>query len=267
MTMADSALTTIGLSKSFRRTLWERPVVAVDRLDLTVRSGEVFGVLGPNGAGKSTIFRLLTGLIRPTSGQAWLFNRMVGDPQALRAIGYLPDQPAPYEFLTAKESLTLCGRLGEVPPSQLTGRVTELLNLVNLTEAADRRVRTYSKGMRQRLGIAQALVHDPALLLLDEPMSGLDPIGRTEVQALLVELKRQGKTIIFSSHLLQDVATLCDRVGILVKGRMAAVGRIDEMLGRASMQQDDPSHRSSAGSATLETVFARYAHDDRKCAI
>ncbi|MDH5668760.1 MAG: ABC transporter ATP-binding protein, partial [Nitrospira sp.] len=231
MSSAAWALRIQGLRKTFSVGWWGPPVVALDGLDLAVAPGEVIGLLGPNGAGKSTTFRLLAGLIRPTAGEAWVFDRPIGDPEARRAMGYVPDQPALYDYLTAEESLMLSGQLTGVPPWRLRERVEELLGVVGLQDVRHRRVRTFSKGMLQRVGMAQALVHEPACVLLDEPMSGLDPIGRADMQALLWDLKRRGTTMLVSSHLLHDIAGLCDRVGVVVRGRLVVIGSVQDVFG------------------------------------
>lgn len=232
MSHAGYVVRTVGLRKTYRRSPWGREAVALDRLDLAVESGEVFGLLGPNGSGKSTFFKILAGLIRPSAGQGWLFDRMVGDPGINAQVGYLPDRVACYDYLTGEESLRLSGRLGGLQGDTLNRRVDELLELAGLQQARLVRLREYSKGMLQRIAIAQAVVHNPDLLILDEPMSGLDLLGRMNVRKLVTELKRQNKTILFSTHLLEDVETLCERVGILLNGRLETVGTIQETLRR-----------------------------------
>jgi len=226
---ADIVLNISDLKKAFRKGFWGTPHTALAGVDLTVTRGEIFGILGANGAGKSTTFRIIAGMIAPTSGEVRLFGRPAADPESRRRVGYLPDSPAFYEFLTARESLCLCARLSDVPNAGIEGRIGELLELVGLPHARDQRLRTFSKGMLQRLGIAQALVHDPSLLLLDEPMAGLDPLGRNDVCGILLQLKRNGKTIVFSSHLLQDFELLCDRVGILERVMLAAMEQMSAL--------------------------------------
>jgi ABC-2 type transport system ATP-binding protein len=223
-------LRTEGLTKTFEVGLRRRRVNAVDDLTLSVQEGEIFGFVGPNGAGKTTTIKMLMGLIFPTRGKAWIFDAPIPSTESKRRIGYLPEHPAWYEFLTGREALRFFATLGQVPRGEAERRCEELLDLVGLTAAADRQIRKYSKGMQQRLGIAQALVSDPQFVVLDEPMSGLDPIGRREVRDLILALKARGKTVFFSTHILPDVETLCDRVGVIIGGRLRAVGRIGELL-------------------------------------
>jgi ABC-2 type transport system ATP-binding protein len=219
-----------NVTKVFEVGLRRRRVRAVDDLSLSVSQGEVFGFVGPNGAGKTTTIKILMGLIFPTSGRAFVFDAPIPSQAAKRRIGYLPEHPAWYEFLTGREALRFFAKLAGVPSAEQTRRCDELLTLVGLGDAADRQLRKYSKGMQQRLGIAQALVGDPDLVVLDEPMSGLDPLGRKEMRDLILELKRRGKTVFFSTHILPDVETLCDRVGVILGGRLRDVGRIDDLL-------------------------------------
>ena len=223
-------LRTEGLTKTFEVGLRRRRVVAVDDLSLQVAEGEIFGFVGPNGAGKTTTIKMLMGLIHPTRGRAFIFDAPIPSQAAKARIGYLPEHPAYYDFLTGLEALRLFAELAGVPPPERALRCEEVLGLVGLAGAEDRQIRRYSKGMQQRLGIAQALVADPAFVVLDEPMSGLDPVGRKEMRDVILELKRRGKTVFFSTHILPDVETLCDRVGIILGGRLRDVGRIGELL-------------------------------------
>jgi ABC-2 type transport system ATP-binding protein len=228
--MPPMILRTEGLTKTFEVGLRRRRVHAVEDLTLSVNEGEIFGFVGPNGAGKTTTIKMLMGLIFPTSGSAFIFDAPIPSAASKARIGYLPEHPAFYEFLTGLEAMRFFARLSGVPAADRERRCGELLALVGLSEAADRQIRKYSKGMQQRLGIAQALVADPAFVVLDEPMSGLDPIGRKEVRDLIVELKRRGKTVFFSTHILPDVEALCDRVGVILGGRLRDVGRIGDLL-------------------------------------
>ena len=267
MKPCEFALHLVDVGKIFRGGLGQGSLEALNCLNVAVPQGEVFGVLGPNGAGKSTAFRICTGLIRPTSGYGWIYNRPIGTTESLRLVGYLPDQPAFYEYLTARESLTLCGRLAGISRDPLDARVEEVLDYVGLHAAADRQLRAFSKGMLQRLGIAQAIVHDPSLLILDEPMSGLDPVGRAKISALILDLKRRGKTIVLSTHLLEDVKVLCDRVGLLIRGRFVAVCRTREFLqGHDSPLPDDPLPGDRSRSP-LADLIARHVTDDERCAV
>lgn len=219
-----------GLCKEFRVGFWRHRTRILDALTLTVHRGEIFGYLGPNGAGKTTTIKLLTGLILPTAGSARLLGQDLTQLAAKQQIGFLPENPYFYDYLTGREFLDLCGRLFALPASERRERMTRLLHLTQLTEAAGRQLRRYSKGMLQRLGLAQALINDPSLVILDEPMSGLDPLGRKAMRDVILQLKAEGRTIFFSSHILPDVEVLCDRVGILVGGRLRDVGRLEEIL-------------------------------------
>ncbi len=223
-------LRTEGLSKVFEVGFRRRKVEAVRDLDLTVEEGEIFGFVGPNGAGKTTTIKMLMGLIYPTRGKAFVFDAPIPSRDARRRIGYLPENPSFHEFLTGREVMQFLARLSGVPPAGVRQRCDALLELTGLAHAAGRQVRKYSKGMTQRLGIAQALLGDPSFVILDEPMSGLDPVGRKEVRDLILDLKRAGKTVFFSTHILPDVETLCDRVGVIIEGRLRDVGRIGDLL-------------------------------------
>lgn len=219
-----------GLCKEFRVGFWLRRTLVLHPLDLTVSAGEIFGYLGPNGAGKTTTLKLLTGLILPTAGSARLLGQDLAEVSSKRNIGFLPENPYFYEYLTGREFLDLCGRLFGLQAPLRRERIASLLRLTELEAGADRQLRKYSKGMLQRLGLAQALINDPQLVILDEPMSGLDPLGRKAMRDTILHLKGEGRTIFFSSHILSDVEMLCDRVGILVAGRLRDVGRLDTIL-------------------------------------
>ncbi|WP_041448100.1 ABC transporter ATP-binding protein [Anaeromyxobacter sp. Fw109-5] len=222
-------LRTEGLTKVFELRPGKR-VTAVDDLTFSVQEGEIFGFVGPNGAGKTTTIKMLMGLIFPTRGRAFIFDTPIPSEASKARIGYLPENPSYHEFLTGMQALRFFATLAGVPRRERGKRCEELLGMVGLEAAADRQLRKYSKGMQQRLGIAQALVGDPAFVVLDEPMSGLDPVGRKEVRDLILELKRRGKTVFFSTHILPDVETLCDRVGVILGGKLRDVGRIDDLL-------------------------------------
>jgi ABC-2 type transport system ATP-binding protein len=230
MENADSILKTEGLRKTFKVGFWGREVTALEGLDLKVRKGEVFGFLGPNGAGKTTTIKMLMGLIYPTSGQAWLFGRPIGDQESKARLGFLPESPYFYDYLTGLEFLQFYGHLFGLRGVALGKRINELLELVGMSHARHLQLRKFSKGMLQRVGIAQALINDPELVVLDEPMSGLDPVGRKEIRDLILRLKESGKTIFFSSHILHDAEVLCDRVAIILKGRQVACGRVSELV-------------------------------------
>ena len=229
-TLAGVILQVDHLRKIFRVGFWGRRVTAVDGLSFEVQRGEVFGFLGPNGAGKTTTIKMLMGLIYPSGGTATLFGRPVGDPAAKAKVGFLPESPYFYDYLTGREFLRFYGHLFGLLGSVLEKRIDELLELVGMTHARDLQLRKFSKGMLQRVGIAQALINDPELVILDEPMSGLDPIGRKEVRDLILRLKESGKTVMFSSHILHDAELLCDRVAMIMKGRLVACGHVSELV-------------------------------------
>ncbi len=235
--MTDSnelAIEISALRKEFAVGVRGRKRVALDGMELEVRSGEIYGFLGPNGAGKTTSIKVLTSLLRPDSGKALLFGLPPWQPQARRRIGFLPESPVFYEHLTGREYLHFAGALAGVERGKLNARADELLGLVGLTRAGDLQIRRYSKGMTQRVGLAQALIHDPDLVILDEPMSGLDPMGRADVRDIMLRLKEQGKTVFFSTHIIPDVEAICDRVGIVNKGRLVRVGTVQEILSEGS---------------------------------
>lgn len=204
--------------------------VAVDGLNLAVSAGEVFGFLGPNGAGKTTTMNVLLGFVNATSGSASIFGVDVKQPIARQRIGYLPELTYYYKFLTAEELLRFYGKIFSIPAKELEQRIDSVLKLVELEHARKRLIKTYSKGMQQRAGLAQALINNPDLLILDEPTSGLDPIGRMKVREIIQRLKDQGKTVFFSSHELGEVETVCDRVGMLHQGKLKVEGRVSDLL-------------------------------------
>lgn len=224
-----------GLTKEFRLGLRGRRVLVLDRLDLEVEQGEIFGFLGHNGAGKTTTLKLLMGLLVPTAGTALIMGRPIEDVAVRQHVGFLPESPYFYEYLTAEEFLTFYGQLFGLGGAPLAGKVGELLEKVGLAQARRLQLRKFSKGMLQRIGLAQALINDPQLVMLDEPMSGLDPIGRRDVRDIILRLREEGKTVFFSTHILPDVEMICDRVGILVQGRLRAVGAVHELVGAASV--------------------------------
>ena len=219
-----------GLTKTFEVGFFRKKVQAVRGVDFEVRRGEIFGVLGPNGAGKTTTIKMLLGLVFPTSGSVRLFGTDRPGPSEMRRLGYLPENPYVYQYLRAHEFLDLCGRLCGMSASERKKRSDETIAKVGLAHATDRPIGKFSKGMTQRIGLASALLHDPELLILDEPMSGLDPIGRKEVRDLVLEEKARGKTILFTSHILSDIEKLCDRVAIVNSGKVTHQGTLDELL-------------------------------------
>ena len=218
-----------GLSKHYRNGTMRKKKV-LDNLDLTVNQGEIFGFLGPNGAGKTTTLKLLTGLSVPSSGKVWILNREPADPSLRKVIGFLPENPQFHRYLTAEEFLTCCGELFSLTSNEINEKINYLLKLVELEDARHLILNKFSKGMTQRIGIAQVLLNDPELLILDEPMAGLDPMGRKIVSKILLKMKSEGKTVFFSSHILHDAENLCDRVAILVKGKLSTVDSVKNLL-------------------------------------
>lgn len=219
-----------GLTKRFRLNWRRGSLLALDRLDLEIGQGEIFGLLGPNGSGKSTTMKLLLGLIRPSEGDARILDFPIGSMEARQRVGFLPENPYFPAFLSGREVLRYYGRLSGLSRSELREREAELLELVGLEKAAERPLRTYSKGMLQRIGLAQALLHNPDILFLDEPTAGVDPIGSRQMRDLMLRLREEGKTIIFSSHLLEQVEEVSDRVAILHQGQKLCQGALEELL-------------------------------------
>jgi ABC-2 type transport system ATP-binding protein len=214
--------------------------------------GEIFGFLGPNGSGKTTTIKVLMGLIRATSGSAAMLGQPVGDVRTRARIGFLPEAPYFYDYLTAEEFLEFYGALAGIGRQDLRARVPALLETVGLADAATRQLRKFSKGMLQRVGLAQALIHDPELVILDEPMSGLDPIGRKQVRDLILTLREQGKTVFFSTHIIPDVEMICDRVGVIVRGRLLAVGKVDDLMTQGHTQSVEVVCREFPAERTQE---------------
>ncbi|MFI5371754.1 MAG: ABC transporter ATP-binding protein [Candidatus Eisenbacteria bacterium] len=232
------AVETRALWKSYRNPWTLQVTRGVEALDLAVRRGEVVGYLGPNGAGKTTTIKILTGLHKATQGRAWVLGQPVEDPVSRRRLGFLPEQPYFYDYLNGVEYLELAGRLSGLTAAEARTSARRWLGRVGLGEHPSRMLRKYSKGMLQRLGLAAALVHEPELLILDEPMSGLDPFGRRDVRELIMEQRARGTTVLFSSHILPDVEMLCDRVAIVLQGRLERVATLDELT-RGGRQEVD----------------------------
>jgi ABC-2 type transport system ATP-binding protein len=237
-----AAIVAKGIAKTFKGDLRTKQVQALEDLNFEIAQGEVFGFLGPNGAGKSTAIKILLNLIYPDSGSASILGKDVGEKDVRRSVGYLPENPYFYDYLTAEELLWFAGRTSGMEKRTLSDRTEVLLTKVNLQQVRKRQIRTYSKGMVQRAGLAMALIHEPQVIILDEPMSGLDPIGRKMVGDLIMELKSEGKTVFFSSHILTDIERFCDRVGIIVSGRLRLVENLKQLL---------------TDNTTLEDVFLR----------
>jgi len=236
------------LSKTYRTGFWmNQQVASLKSCSLTIPSGQTFGLLGPNGAGKTTLIKLLLGLVSPTTGRAKLLGHELGDRGSRQKIGYLPENAYYYDYLTGWELLDFIGSMFDMKPSVRRSRIVELLDLVGLAQstAKKKQLRQYSKGMVQRVGLAQALINDPELIFLDEPMSGLDPVGRYHIREIILMLKQQGKTVFFNSHILADVELICDRIGILNKGDLIAIGSLDELLG-----SDQTYHVTGTGGTT-----------------
>jgi ABC-2 type transport system ATP-binding protein len=220
-----------NLSKTYRLGFFmNRQVRALQSLDLSLLPGQVYGLLGPNGAGKSTTIKILMNLVQPSGGEARLFGMPPNNREARRRVGYVPENPAPYEYLTGREFVTLSGRLTGMSGKELDDRVSEVLGMVQMTRAANLQIRRYSKGMVQRVALAQALVSKPDLLILDEPTSGLDPVGRRQIRDLILEERQRGTTILFCTHIIPDVEALCDRVAVLVGGRRVREGSVAELV-------------------------------------
>jgi ABC-2 type transport system ATP-binding protein len=224
-----NAIEIVGLYKQFSGKRMTK-VDALKGLDLTIEQGEVFGFLGPNGAGKSTTIKLVMGLLRPTAGFARIMGIDAGLPESRCKVGFLPENPAFYDYLSAEEYVAFVGSQFKMESALLKHRSEEVLQRLDLWEARKRPMRGYSKGMVQRVGLAQALVHDPDVYILDEPMSGLDPIGRALVKDIILDLKQRGKCVFFSTHITDDVEKVCDRVGVIVKGSLVAVDRVENIL-------------------------------------
>jgi len=272
------AIETFQLEKSYTVGFWrKRRVAGLKPLSLSVEQGEVFGCLGPNGAGKTTTLKLLMGLIFPSGGSARILGMEIADPRMKALIGFLPEQPYFYDYLTAAELLEYYAQLSGVPARQHTRRVQEMLARVGLAGSGRTQLRKLSKGMLQRVGIAQAILHDPKVVFLDEPMSGLDPLGRREVRDLIQGLKDDGKTVFFSTHILSDAEALCDRVAILHKGELRGVGAVDDLTARAQSKIDILFHGlqamtllSALGAechSTGETVRAVISEDRQDAAL
>ena len=259
MSQSEAVIEIRNLSKVYR-DFWGRPKVrALNALSLDIRKGEVFGLLGPNGSGKTTTLKLLLGLLFPTEGEIKILGKSASDVSKNERIGYLPEESYLYRFLNAYETLDFYGRLFDMTAVQRKERSEKLLDLVKLAPQARRRqLKEYSKGMTRRIGVAQALINDPDLVMLDEPTSGLDPLGSRDMKDLILDLKKQGKTVLMCSHLLADVQDVCDRIAILYGGELKVMGRVDELLKAQDETQIRSSKLSDAAVKEIQDVLKRH---------
>jgi ABC-2 type transport system ATP-binding protein len=255
--MTEPAVAVIGVTKIFAVPFQRRSVVAVRDLSLQVSAGQIYGLLGPNGSGKSTTLKIILGLVSPTKGTTKIFGRDSNRVASREAVGFLPESPYFYKYLTGAETLRFYGKLCGVGGAKLRGRVDELLELVGLTSARDRRLAGYSKGMLQRIGLAQALVQEPRLLVLDEPTAGVDPAGAREIRDLILDLKRRGITVLLSSHLLEQVQEICDRVGILANGVLVREGALGDLLAIENQTDLVVENASPGLLAEIEALSAK----------
>ena len=243
-----------GVEKVFELGLGLKKVHAVRGVSLEVRRGEIFGFLGPNGAGKTTTMKCAMGLIKPSAGRITILGGSIEDPAIRRRVGYLPEHPYFYDYLTATEILDFFGRLYEIPRARRRARIHELLEVVGLGDARHRTLRRFSKGMLQRIGTAQALLNDPELVVFDEPLSGLDPMGRRELREVIIRLKQEGKTVFVTSHILHDIEMMSDRVALIINGRVERVGTLDELL-------------ASGGRSEVEVSVSTDLSDEARAAV
>jgi ABC-2 type transport system ATP-binding protein len=262
----NSVVKAIHLTKTFRDFWLREKVTAVDELDLDILPHEVFGLLGPNGSGKSTTLKIILGLLFPTRGRVSVFGRAATDVRVKERIGFLPEESYLYPFLNAHETLDFYGRLFHQPRKQRRRRTEMLLDMVGLTSVAFRRIGEYSKGMQRRIGLAQALINDPDLLILDEPTSGMDPIGTRQFKDLIRTLAQRGKTVLLSSHLLADVEDVCDRVSVLYGGKQRKLGDVNELLARRDSTQITTDQLDDATLARVREVLASAGHEVREVA-
>jgi ABC-2 type transport system ATP-binding protein len=258
VSQSDVVIETRNLSKVYRDFWGRRKVAALKSLDIEVRKGEIFGLLGPNGSGKSTTIKLILGLLFPTSGRVLVFDQDATETRKNERIGYLPEESYLYKFLTTDETLDFYGRLFDLSAAERKRRIEELVTMVGLQGARHRQLREYSKGMTRRVGLAQALINDPDLILLDEPTTGLDPIGTRDMKDLILSLRDQGKTILLCSHQLSDVQDVCDRVAILHQGELKELGRVDELLKVQDVTEVHARGLSEAAKTEIAEVIRRH---------
>ena len=254
---------TWNLSKTYRAGFWmNQKIESLKSCSLSIYRGETFGLLGPNGAGKTTLLKTLLGITRPTTGKAVIFGQPIGDRQVKQKIGYLPENAYLYDFLTAWEFLEFVAGLFQISKGKQRQRIGELLDLVGLAQstAKKKKLKQYSKGMLQRVGMAQALINDPEIIFLDEPMSGLDPMGRYRMREIVLSLKQQGKTIFFNSHVLSDIEQICDRIAFLALGELICQGSLDELLGKSNAYQATVAETNSETLAPWMTNLTQENH-------
>jgi ABC-2 type transport system ATP-binding protein len=254
----DVVIQTRNLTKIYRDFWGRKKVRALNSLSLDVKKGEVFGLLGPNGSGKTTTLKLLLGLLFPTEGEVTILGKPATDVTKNERIGYLPEESYLYRFLNAEETLDFYGKLFDMPASVRRERSKKLIERVGLTKARRRQLKEYSKGMTRRIGLAQALINEPDLILLDEPTSGLDPIGSRDMKDLIVELKKEGKTVVMCSHLLADVQDVCDRIAILEGGELKVFGKVQDLLKDQGVTQMKTTQLSEAAIADVNAALARH---------
>ena len=243
-----------NLIKIFRSGFVRKKIKVINDVTFKVEAGEVFGIAGPNGAGKTTIFKCILGFIKPTSGSIRIFQKPSDHSELKKLLGYLPENPYFYEYLSGFELMKYMGKLHGIKGKLLSKRIDDLLEKVNLTSASKVQLRKYSKGMLQRIGIAQALINDPEFIILDEPMSGLDPLGRREVRDLILELKKSGKTVILSSHILSDLEALCDKVCFIFRGKVMKLGSIYDLYNEIDSEYEAVVQKSNADLSVLEKI-------------
>ena len=256
---SDVVIETRNLTKTYKDFWGRSKVHALKALDLDVKKGEIFGLLGPNGSGKSTTIKLLLGLLFPTGGEALVFGSDASDVSKNERIGYLPEESYLYKFLNAEETLDFYGRLFNMSATKRRKRIKELIKMIDLDWAKKRQLKEYSKGMTRRIGLAQALINDPELILLDEPTTGLDPIGTREMKDLILRLRDQGKTVLMCSHLLADVQDVCDRIAILYQGELKELGRVDNLLSVQDVTQIQAKGLSDEAKQAIQEVIQRHS--------
>lgn len=257
-TASEPVIETRNLGKIYRDFWGRKKVYALKSLDIEVKQGEIFGLLGPNGSGKSTTIKLILGLLFPTSGRAFVFGKDSTDVRKNERVGYLPEESYLYKFLNAEETLDFYGRLFEMPAEERRARTEKLIKMVGLEKSRRRQLREYSKGMTRRIGLAQALINEPDLLVLDEPTTGLDPLGSRDMKDLILKLRDEGKTILLCSHQLADVQDVCDRVAILHQGELKELGRVDSLLKVRDVTEVHAKGLSDEAKREIQEVIKRH---------